>query len=157
MSIEQRVHEAMIAKGKMLVLAESCTGGRIASRLTMLAGASRYFLGSLVVYSNELKRKMLGVSEQTLETFGAVSREVVEEMVAGLMEVADGDYGIAVTGIAGPDGGTIDKPVGTVWCAIMKRGEDPLVWKYQGSGSREQIIDGTVDEVLGKLLASVRV
>lgn len=152
MSIEQAVHEALISKRKTLSLAESCTGGRMASRLTLIPGASTYFLGSLVVYSNELKMKLLHVSPLTLEQYGAASGEVAAEMVRGLLRVTQSDYGIAVTGIAGPDGGTPQKPVGTVWCAVMERGREPMVWKYQGSGNRQAIIDGTVDTVFEKLL-----
>lgn len=152
MLIEQSVHDLMIAKGKTLSLAESCTGGRMASRLTLLPGSSKYFLGSLVVYSNDLKQKLLKVKGESLQNQGAVSREVVEDMVGGLLGVTGSDYGIAVTGIAGPDGGSLEKPVGTVWCAIQARGEKPVVWKIQIKGSRESIIDQSVDEVLKKFL-----
>jgi PncC family amidohydrolase len=151
MSSEQAVHDAMIAKRKTLSLAESCTGGRMASRLTLLPGASKYFLGSLVVYSNELKLKLLNVSPATLQKQGAISAEVVEEMVRGLLKVTGSDYGIAVTGIAGPDGGTLEKPVGTVWCAVMSQGQEPVVWKHQVTGNRESIIDSSVDAALSKL------
>lgn len=148
MSIERTIHDKMIEEGVTLSVAESCTGGRLASRLTQISGASRYFLGGVIVYSNELKENFLGVSSKTLEKKGAVSSEVVSEMLSGLLKVVDSDYGIAITGIAGPDGGTLEKPVGTVWLAVGKQGADPVIWKIQGYGDRQAIIDQAVDEVL---------
>jgi len=155
MSIEQAVHDTMISKGKTLSLAESCTGGRMASRLTVIPGSSKYFIGSLVVYSNELKQKLLTVTADSLQKHGAVSAIVVGEMVRGLLIVTGSDYGVAVTGIAGPDGGTPEKPVGMVWCAVMERGKEPVVWEHRASGNREAIIDDTIDAVFLKLLSRI--
>ncbi|TDE15531.1 competence/damage-inducible protein A [Dyadobacter psychrotolerans] len=104
-------HEATIGT------AESCTGGFLAQRLTSLAGSSRYFEGSVVSYSNFLKMKLLGVQEETLETYGAVSEQTAREMAEGARKVLNTTYAISTTGIAGPDGGTPEKPVGTVWIA----------------------------------------
>ncbi len=150
-NIEEAIHGLFIQKGITLSLAESCTGGSIAARLTGLAGASEYFQGSLVTYSNAMKTNLLGVPESVLVENGAVSQEVVETMVNGLLERTETDYGIAVSGIAGPGGGTSEKPVGTVWAAIQRRGEEVVSWKMHCSGSREMIIDYTVNAVLGKL------
>ncbi len=100
--------------GKSVTFAESCTGGRIAARLTSEAGSSAIFRGSLVTYSNALKAGWLGVEKEVLENYGAVSKECVEQMLTGAREIASADYAVAVSGIAGPGGGTPQKPVGTV-------------------------------------------
>ena len=104
--------------GKTVSTAESCTGGAIAALITALPGASAYFEGSVVSYSNRIKNKVLQVKEETLENYGAVSEETVKEMLAGILINFSTDYGIAVSGIMGPDGGTPEKPVGTVWIAV---------------------------------------
>jgi nicotinamide-nucleotide amidase len=103
---------------KTLALAESCTGGNIAQMITSVPGASKYFLGSVVAYSNESKHKILGVQQKIITEMGAVSRPVVEQMAEGVRKRYGADYAIATTGIAGPDGGTRDKPVGTTWIAV---------------------------------------
>lgn len=106
------------AKGKTLSTAESCTGGYIAHLITSIAGSSEYYEGSIISYSYDIKEKLLGVKKSTLEEYGAVSKETVEEMLAGLLKKLGTDYGIAVSGIMGPGGGTEEKPVGTVWIAV---------------------------------------
>lgn len=141
MTIEKTIHDWMIQHGKTLALAESCTGGSLAARLTALAGASDYFLGSLVTYSNELKQSLLGVTAETLRVHGAVSRETSHEKLIGLLKCAKPDFGIAITGIAGPTGGTKEKPVGTVWIAVGAPGVKPHVKEYQFSGKRTEIIE----------------
>jgi PncC family amidohydrolase len=93
----------------------------------------------------------LGVKTETLETHGAVSGEVVEEMLKGLFEKTGCDYGIAVSGVAGPSGGTTEKPVGTVWAAIGRKGEKSVVWRMQGRANREMVITYSVNMTLGKL------
>ncbi len=103
---------------KTLALAESCTGGNIAQMITSVPGSSKYFLGSVVAYSNESKQKILGVQQKIITEKGAVSRPVVEQMAEGARKRYGADYAIATTGIAGPDGGTRDKPVGTTWIAV---------------------------------------
>jgi len=149
--IEEAVHTLFIERGLTLSLAESCTGGAIASRLTKLPGASGYFWGGLVAYSNRMKRDLLSVSEESLEKEGAVSRAVVEQMVKGVLEMSGSDWGIAVSGIAGPGGGSPDKPVGTVYAAIAHRGEEPHIWQIHGRGSREMVIGFSVNTILGHL------
>jgi nicotinamide-nucleotide amidase len=98
--------------------AESCTGGFMSHLLTSLPGSSAYFKGSIVAYSNDVKVNDLDVAQETLDEFGAVSEQVVIEMAQGLMRKMNVDIAVAVSGIAGPDGGTIEKPVGTVWLAV---------------------------------------
>jgi len=101
--------------------AESCTGGKIASLITSVPGSSAWFTGSVVAYDNSVKTGVLGVRPETISRFGAVSEETAREMAAGMLRLAKTDYAIAVTGIAGPDGGTPEKPVGTVWIALASR------------------------------------
>ncbi len=101
-----------------LAVAESCTGGAVSAAITSQAGASAYFLGSVVSYSNDVKTDVLGVAAEDIEKHGAVSREVAEQMALGVRHLLGSDYSIATTGIAGPDGGTPEKPVGTVWIAV---------------------------------------
>lgn len=110
------------AEGKTAAVAESCTGGNIAHRFTAVAGASEYFLGGVVAYSNEVKTALLGVDPAVLEREGAVSREVAEQMAEGVRRATGADYGISTTGIAGPGGGMPEKPVGTVWMAVAAAG-----------------------------------
>jgi nicotinamide-nucleotide amidase len=117
-SLEQVVGGVLAEKGWTLALAESCTGGRIAARLTEVAGSSAYFLGGVVAYSNALKMKALGVSESTLAQFGAVSGETARAMAGGVRRLSGADLGLAVTGIAGPSGGSSEKPVGTVYFGL---------------------------------------
>jgi nicotinamide-nucleotide amidase len=116
-----RLAQHLLASGRRLVTAESCTGGWIAKLCTDLPGSSGWFLGSAVVYDNALKAGLLGVRPQTLAEAGAVSEVVVREMAVGALERLGGEVAIAVSGIAGPDGGTPGKPVGTVWFAWGQR------------------------------------
>ncbi len=115
--LEELIGEALLKKGLTLGTAESCTGGRIASMITSVPGSSRYFAGSVVSYSNEVKHQVLGVSNESLSQYGAVSQQVVEQMASGALRVLGCDCSVATSGIAGPDGGTPEKPVGTVWIA----------------------------------------
>lgn len=107
-----------------LSVAESCTGGKIASLFTSVPGASRFFYGSVTSYDNSVKTNLLGVHEDILEKYGAVSRECAEAMAAGVRRVTGTDFGLSTTGIAGPDGGSDEKPVGTVWVAVSYSGKD---------------------------------
>lgn len=150
--IEDAVHQRFLKKKSTLAIAESCTGGALSARLTKNSGASQYFLGSFVVYSNELKSEVLGVSEKVIQEKGAVSRETVEGLLKGLFTKTACDYGVAVSGVAGPSGGTSEKPVGTIWCAVGKRGTPPIIWQSRAYGNRETIIEGSVNIVLGGLL-----
>lgn len=121
--IETVLGRILLEKGKTMGTAESCTGGNIASMITSVPGSSAYFKGSVVSYANEIKTNVLGVQESTIRQFGAVSEETVREMVAGALKVLGADYMVAVSGILGPDGGTEEKPVGTVWMAAGDKNE----------------------------------
>ncbi len=125
--------------GKTFACAESCTGGHIAHLITAVAGASRYFLGGVVAYSNEVKINVLGVSADDLRTYGAVSEPVALQMAQGVRKLTGADYAVATTGIAGPDGGTADKPVGTVWIAVAGPG-GAAAQKFLFSYTRERTI-----------------
>ncbi|MBS0615638.1 MAG: nicotinamide-nucleotide amidohydrolase family protein [Verrucomicrobia bacterium] len=150
-NVEEAIHQWMITHKKTLALAESCTGGTMATLLTALPGASQYFLGSLVTYSDELKKNILGVSSETIEKNGAVSRATVTEMLEGIFRVTKADYGIAVSGIAGPGGGSKEKPVGTVWYALGQRGKTPVIDTFLAKGTRESIIQMTSKRLLSFL------
>ena len=117
-SVEELVHNILIDKELKLAVAESCTGGTIASLFTRMAGASAYFMAGVVAYSNEAKRDILGVDYDNIMRYGAVSEIVAIEMAEGVRRISGADYAIATTGIAGPSGGSAEKPVGTVWMAI---------------------------------------
>ena len=119
--IEQVIANLLLDLKMTVSTAESCTGGNMAHMLTSMAGSSAYFKGSVVAYSNEVKANVLGVNSNSLEEFGAVSQEVVEQMASGVIKGIGTDYGIATSGIAGPDGGTEEKPVGTVWIAVASK------------------------------------
>ncbi|SUE34870.1 competence/damage-inducible protein A [Rikenella microfusus] len=122
-SVESAVAALLRERGRTLAVAESCTGGSISARITALAGASEYYLGGVTSYSNEAKARLLGVSVPDIERFGAVSETVARQMAAGAMERFGADYAVSTTGVAGPGGGTPEKPVGTVWMAIAWRTE----------------------------------
>jgi len=132
----------LLASGRQFVTAESCTGGWIAKACTDRPGSSQWFRGGAVVYNDELKVVLLGVRPQSLASHGAVSEAVVREMACGALERLGGDVAVAVSGIAGPDGGTPDKPVGTVWFAWAARvpgGTDVRAAVHQFAGNREQV------------------
>lgn len=119
--LEIVIGKIMKAKGKTMGTAESCTGGYIAHLITAVPGSSAYYKGSVVSYANEVKQNVLGVKYKTLQSFGAVSEETVKEMVTGAIKTLQVDYALAVSGIMGPDGGTEEKPVGTVWIAVANK------------------------------------
>ncbi len=141
---EKVILNYMAERGLTLSLAESCTGGYIAHLLTQHPGSSKVFLGGVVSYSNDLKESVLGVKHETLEQFGAVSGETVTEMVEGALAHFKSDYAIAVTGIAGPDGGTPDKPVGTVWIAVASVNKKVVKKLTFGNKRKENIERSTI-------------
>lgn len=149
-TLEERVGQLLIEQHRTLALAESCTGGLISHRITRIAGSSAYYLGGATSYANEIKMKLLGVRPTTLEKHGAVSRETALEMSRGIRERTGADFGLSVTGIAGPSGGTAEKPVGTVWISIAqaKRHEAKL---FHFHGDRERIIRATSQAALNWL------
>lgn len=136
-----------------LVTAESCTGGWIAKMLTDVPGSSGWFDCGMVVYSYEAKQALLGVNPHTLEEHGAVSREAVVEMVSGALVHSAASLAVAVTGIAGPGGGTADKPVGTVWIGWKRRGGYPHAAVHHFDGDRDAVRRQTVEAALQGLLA----
>jgi nicotinamide-nucleotide amidase len=140
------------AARQMLVTAESCTGGWIAKIVTDIAGSSDWFDCGLVAYSYEAKQALLSVNPLTLETHGAVSRETALEMVSGALVHSGAGVAVAVTGIAGPGGGTDDKPVGTVWVAWKRRGGYPHARLFQFAGDREAVRRQTVAAALAGLI-----
>jgi nicotinamide-nucleotide amidase len=117
-SLEESVSRLLKSKGKTMVTAESCTGGYIAHLITSKAGSSAVFNGSVIAYANEVKQNILGVKSETLQQYGAVSEQTVTEMVKGVLKAIRADYAIATSGIMGPDGGSPEKPAGTVWIAV---------------------------------------
>jgi len=128
-SMEEIVVHLLAERGMTLVTAESCTGGHLANRLTNVPGASKVFLEGFVTYSNRSKSDLLGVDYGLIEAHGAVSEQVVRSMAEGALQKSGARYAIATTGIAGPDGGTLGKPVGTVWIALAEEGEVTEAWK----------------------------
>ena len=133
---------------RTIAIAESCTGGLVAARLTETPGASAYLLGGLVVYSNEAKVRLAEVPAALIEEHGSVSEEVAVALAEGVRSVLASDVGVGVTGIAGPDGGTAEKPVGLVWCAVSLSSGERAVRKLQVPGSRQVIRDRTTTVVM---------
>lgn len=136
--LAQELHKLLTGSGKQISFAESCTGGMLQKRITDISGSSNYFEGGFVVYSNRLKTKLLKVPLDILETHGAVSSECAIAMVKGLKDATDADLCISVTGIAGPSGGSADKPVGSVWFGFYF--DEKLESVYQHfTGSRAEV------------------
>jgi len=132
------VHELLQAASKTISVAESCTGGRIAAALTAVPGSSRSFVGGIVAYDNAVKTAELGVSEQTLARFGAVSEEAAREMARGVRARLGASCAVSTTGIAGPDGGSAEKPVGLVWFGV-DTGEEVLSYRFNFRGDRDAV------------------
>ena len=152
----ERLAAALLARGEWLATAESCTGGLIAKQLTDLAGSSGWFERGLVSYSNLAKMELLAVPDEVLAEHGAVSGECATAMARGLLRAAPVDWGVAVTGIAGPGGGTPEKPVGTVWIAWSRRGHAPEAHRFFFEGSRESVRTQTAQAALEGLLYRIR-
>ncbi len=149
-SLEQVVGYLLSMGGKTLAVAESCTGGRLGWRLTRVSGSSDYFVGGVIAYSNELKKRLLGVKTGTLKKHGAVSAEVAEEMADGVRVRTKADYGVAITGTAGPGGGTPEKPVGLVHVAVSwERGSRNERFQFRGGRDtvRERAAQAALDLV----------
>ena len=152
-SLAIRIAAAMQQHGLMLAAAESCTGGWIAKVLTDLSGSSAWFEAGVVSYSNEAKMSLLGVKRETLERTGAVSEATVLEMVSGALERLHAGVAVAVTGIAGPTGGTPEKPVGTVWIGWQRQGSEAHAKLFHFPGDREAVRRQTVAAALEGVLA----
>ncbi|MBD8899926.1 CinA family protein [Rhodanobacter sp. DHG33] len=149
--LAQAVADETLRQRLMLVTAESCTGGWIAKTLTDLPGSSAWFDAGVVTYSYEAKQALLGVDPRTLERVGAVSEEIALEMVSGALARFGAGVAVAVTGIAGPSGGTADKPVGTVWIAWKRRGGYAHAQPFHFAGDREAVRRQTVAAALAGL------
>lgn len=150
-TIQQAIHHYFIQNKMTLALAESCTGGYLSSLLTQIPDASKYFLGCLVSYQNEVKNKLLKVKKTTLEKEGAVSAKCVIEMAKGAQKLFNCDVSIAISGIAGPKGGTKAKPVGTVHIALCDRNKKITTFVFQVSGNRKSIIQRSANYALAEL------
>ena len=139
-TMQEQVHRLLVESGKTLAVAESCTGGSIAAKFTAMAGASAYLLCGVVAYANEAKRDILGVDASLIEKYGAVSEQVARAMAEGARRISGADFAVATTGIAGPTGGTAEKPVGTVWFAVASERGTEAMMRISGT-DRGQIID----------------
>ncbi|MEM8839837.1 MAG: CinA family protein [Pseudomonadota bacterium] len=153
----RRIIEKSTSNGTMVATGESCTGGLIAAALTEIAGSSAVVDRGFVTYSNEAKNALLGVPESLIEDHGAVSAEVAEAMVIGVLQSSRADHAVAVTGIAGPGGGSDEKPVGLVYISAASRGKAPLVSKELfGDIGRTEVREATVSRALDLLYAELR-
>lgn len=141
---EVRLGALLRSRGLTLAVGESCTGGLLAHRITNVPGSSAYFLGGVVAYANEIKQRLLRVSPGSLEAHGAISEEVALEMARGARAALGADVGIAVTGIAGPGGGTAEKPVGLTWVAVSDpAGEMAVEHRWQGDRVQNKDLSAT--------------
>lgn len=143
-------------KGVMISIAESCTGGSISAAITDIPGASNCFIGAIISYSNEMKKNILEVEQTVLDVNGAVSKETAEEMVIGAMKRTGSDLSLSVTGIAGPEGGTIEKPIGTVFISVLFKDSVPRTEHhfYQGL-DRKDFKEKVADRALELLMESL--
>lgn len=148
--------DMLIKEGKTVSLAESCTGGNIAKSITINPGSSQYFKGSVTAYANDIKVSVLGVDEKAILEHGAVSEEVAKQMALGAIKIMNSDYSIATTGVAGPDGGTDEKPVGTVWVAVANNKGECIATQHNFYSSRDNFIDRTTNEGFSKLIRFIK-
>ena len=150
--LARKVGERLKARRALLVTAESCTGGWVSQAVTAIAGSSDWFERGFVTYSNAAKEEMLGVRPATISKHGAVSEETAREMALGALQHSRGTIALAITGIAGPSGGSAAKPVGTVCFAWARKGHDAGAETRRFSGDREAVRRQSVDHALRKLL-----
>ncbi len=141
-----------ISEHKTIATAESLTGGGIAAALTELSGSSEWFVGGIVTYNNTMKHKLLQVSAEILSTKGAVCAEVVTMMTAGVLKATDADLAVAVSGVAGPTGGTEENPVGSVWIAWQIKGQQAITEKFWFAGDRAEVRAQTVQQAVVGLI-----
>ena len=146
--ISSELGELLKLKDYIFTCAESCTGGWVGHALTSIPGSSEWFGSSFVTYSYEAKTQILGVSSEDLDGFGAVSEEIVEQMVSGALDKSGADVGVAISGIAGPDGGTDTKPVGTVFFAWKINGQEVIASAEHFSGDRNEVRYSSVERAL---------
>lgn len=149
--LEREIVEKLTSSGRTFAVAESCTGGMIGALITSVSGSSVCFMGGIISYSNELKEKLVGVPNGLLVEHGAVSEPVAKAMAEGVCRAANTDFGISVTGIAGPEGGTDEKPVGLVYIGLAGNG-DTVVRRFVFDGDRSAVRESAVKEALAMLL-----
>ena len=149
--LSSKVGKLLQDRGLTVATAESCTGGLLSHMLTAVSGSSGYFIGGVVAYSNRIKEEMLGVDSMTIIKHGAVSQETAKEMAQGVCQKFNTDIGLSTTGIAGPTGGTLEKPVGLVWIGIHF-GDQTHTYECHFKGERGTVKRSTVKEVLTRLL-----
>jgi nicotinamide-nucleotide amidase len=152
-ALAERAGGALKAAQRRVAVAESCTGGWLAKCLTDIPGSSQWFERGYVTYSNAAKEQSLAVCAKVIETFGAVSRPTAEQMAAGALHESGADVALAITGVAGPDGGTAAKPVGLVWFALARRSGEPSALEAHFGGDREAVRRAAVAMALRLLLA----
>lgn len=153
--LEEIVGRGLLQKGWSIACAESCTGGLLTSRLTDVAGSSAYVKGSVVAYSNEIKARLLGVSEETLRVYGAVSEQTAAEMSEGIRKTIGVDVGVGITGIAGPGGGTAEKPVGLVYISVSGK-DGTVVQEHHFRGTRSEIKQQSAEHALSLISNYIR-
>lgn len=149
--LANEIYKLLRSQNKSVSSAESCTGGLLATFLTEIPGSSTVYKGGISCYSNESKTKILDIPVSTFETVGAVSKEVAHGLAKNVQSLFESDFGLSITGIAGPDGGTPQKPVGTVWCAIYGKNVEN-VWKLSLKGTRQMIRMHSSESVLKEFL-----
>ncbi len=152
--LAQQLGKALLQRGATVTTAESCTGGGIAEAITAVPGSSQWFESGYITYANNAKQAMLGVEQHILQQYGSVSEQVVSQMAAGALEITGADYAIAVSGIAGPDGGSVEKPVGNVWiCCMGPAKNHSQQFQFQGDRQavREQAIKNSLEQLLHQI------
>ena len=154
MTVAEKLVELYKSSGKTCATAESCTGGGIGAAITSVTGSSEVFLGGVISYANEVKRDVLGVAAQVLDEHGAVSSETAAQMAEGARRLTKADVAVAVTGIAGPGGGSVEKPVGLVWFGLATA-DGVRTEKAIFPGDREQVRSATVIHALGMLTTAI--
>lgn len=156
MRTEERLFNVLKEKNMKISFAESCTGGLVASRFVSVAGSSAVFDGAVCCYANEVKQRLLGVKDWVLEKRGAVSADCALQMADGAIKLFNADIAVSVTGIAGPDGGTEEKPVGTVYMCCSIKGGDVFMWRYNFVGDRQEIREKAAEEALQMALLALQ-
>lgn len=154
--LAHEIHNFFINNELTLSIAESCTGGNLSACLTQIPGSSQYFLGSIIAYCNSIKQTLLSIDLNLINQHGAVSNEVVSKMAEKILTITNSDYSLAVSGIAGPDGGTPTKPVGFIWMSIGSKNQKTISWNNQFNGTRMEIIDQAIHQLLFALLKLIK-
>ncbi|MBK8027273.1 MAG: CinA family protein [Chloroflexi bacterium] len=154
-NLETRLGKLLADHGWTVCTAESCTGGLVAHRLTNVAGSSAYVLGGVVTYSNAAKEQLVAVKHETLLAHGAVSEPTAREMAEGVRALFDADFAVSITGIAGPGGGTVDKPVGLTYIGLAHRGAPTQVHRHVWAGDRIENKEASAEAALSLLLEAV--